>query len=228
MLNSSAQAVLQKEDVLTKIDDCAIDNDGMIAIYGTKHFLSEALEQKQIGQTAKITFWRNGEEKTAELTIQLNRPVFEYARLYDSPPQYVCFAGLTFIAASRNFLETWGNQWLKDIPHTLRYLFSNSQQLNKDPLFSEYVVLSEILPDEINAYADGFLNKPIESINDVPIRSLADVKKAFENKDAEFYILKFMNSQRSLPIEAKKAHQRNDFILKKYSVPTWAFAEKQI
>ncbi|MFA6426537.1 MAG: trypsin-like peptidase domain-containing protein [Phycisphaerae bacterium] len=228
MLNSSAEKVLQKEDVITKIDDYAIDNDGMIAIYGTKHFLSEAIEQKQIGEKSDITFWRNGEQKTAELTIQLNRPVFEYARLYDNPPGYICFAGLTFISASRNFLETWGNEWLMDIPHTLRYLFSNSQQLNKDPLLKEYVILSEILPDEINAYAGDFANKPIESINDVPIRSLDDLKKAFENKDVDFYILKFMNSDRPLPIEAKKAHQRNDSILKKYNVPAWAFTGEKI
>jgi hypothetical protein len=214
--------------VITKIDDYAIDNDGMIAIYGTKHFLSEAIEQKQIGEKSNITFWRAGEQKTAQLTIQLNRPVFEYARLYDNPPGYVCFAGLTFISASRNFLETWGDEWLLDIPHTLRYLFSNSQQLNKDPLLKEYVILSEILPDEINAYAGDFANKPIESINDVPIRSLDDLKKAFENQNSDFYMLKFMNSERPLPIETKKAHQRNDSILKKYNVPAWAFTGEKI
>jgi S1-C subfamily serine protease len=228
MLNSSAEKVLQKDDCITKIDDYDIDNDGMIMIYGIKHHMSEAIEQKQIGQKITLVYWRNGQKNTAELDIGLNRPVFDYTRLYDEQPRYVCFAGLTFIAASRNFLETWGRDWTKDIPHTLRYLFSDSRYLNEDPLRKEYVIFSEILPDEINAYADGFLNKPLESINDTPIRSLDDVKKAFENKDAEFYILKFMNSDRPLPIEAKKAHQQNEIILKKYNVPTWAFLEQQI
>jgi hypothetical protein len=228
MLNSSAETTLQKDDCITQIDNYDIDNDGMITIYGTKHHLSEAIEQKQIGQTVTLTYWRNGQKNTAELLIQLNRPVFEYARLYDDPPRYICFAGLTFISASRNFLETWGRDWLKDIPHTLRYLFSDSQQLNEDRLRKEYVILSEILPDEINAYADGFLNKPLESINDTPIRSLNDVKNAFENKEADFYILKFINSDRPLPIEAKKAYQQNEIILKKYNVPMWAFTEDKI
>ncbi|MCX5632948.1 MAG: trypsin-like peptidase domain-containing protein [Phycisphaerae bacterium] len=228
ILNSSAEKVLQKDDCITKIDDYDIDNDGMIAIYGTKHYMSEVIEQKQIGQKVILTYWRNGQKNTAELTIQLNRPIFEYARLYDNPPRYVCFAGLTFVSASRNFLETWGKDWLKEIPHTLRYLFSDSDKLNTDRNRKEYVVLSEILSDEINAYADGFINKPLENINGTPIMSLDDVKKAFENKDADFYILKFMNSDRPLPIEAKKAHQRNEFILKKYNVPAWAFMEGQI
>jgi S1-C subfamily serine protease len=228
MLNSSAETILQKDDCITRIDNYDIDNDGMIMIYGTKHHMSEAIEQKQIGQAVTLTYWRNGQKNTTELPIQLNRPVFEYARLYDDPPHYVCFAGLTFISASRNFLETWGRDWIKDIPHILRYLFSDSQQLNKDRLRKEYVILSEILPDEINAYGDSFLNKPLESINDTPVRSLDDVKKAFENKGADFYILKFMNSDSPLPIEAKKAHQRNEIILEKYNVPTWAFTEDKI
>jgi len=228
MLNSSAEKVLQKEDCITKIDDYDIDNDGMIMIYGTKHHMSEAIEQKQIGEKINLTYWRGGQKNTAELTIGLNRPVLDYSRLYDEQPRYVCFAGLTFISASRNFLETWGRDWMKDIPHTLRYLFSDSQKINKDPLRKEYVILSEILPDPTNAYADGFLNKPLESINNMPIRSLDDVKKAFENKDADFYILKFIDSHSPLPIEAKKAHQQNEIILKKYNVPTWAFLEQQI
>lgn len=227
-LNSSAEKVLQKDDCITKIDDYDIDNDGMIAIYGTKHYMSEVIEQKQIGQKVILTYWRNGQKNTAELTIQLNRPVFEYARLYDNPPRYVCFAGLTFVSASRNFLETWGKDWLKEIPHTLRYLFIDSDKLNTDRDRKEYVILSEILSDEINAYADSFVNKPLENINGTPIMSLDDVKKAFENKDTDFYILKFMNSDRPLLIEAKKAHQRNENILKKYNVPTWAFMEGQI
>ncbi|MGB8227352.1 MAG: trypsin-like peptidase domain-containing protein [Sedimentisphaerales bacterium] len=227
-LSSSAEKVLQKDDCITKIDDYDVDNDGMIAIYGTKHYMSEVIEQKQIGRKVMLTYWRSGQKNTAELIIQLNRPIFEYARLYDNPPRYVCFAGLTFVSASRNFLETWGRDWLKDIPHILRYLFSDSNKLNTDRSRKEYVVLSEILSDEINAYADSFMDKPLENINGTPIMSLDDVKKAFENKDTDFYILKFMNSDRPLPIEAKKAHQRNEIILKKYNVPSWAFMEGQI
>lgn len=226
MLNSSAEKVLQKDDCITKVDDYDVDNDGMITIYGEKHQMSEVIEQKQTGEKVSLTYWRDGKKNTAELVIGLNRPVFDYSRLYDKQPRYVCFAGLTFIAASRNFLETWGRNWTEDIPHTLRYLFSDSIQLNKDPLLKEYVVLSEILPNELNAYADGFMDKPLESINGTPIKSLDDVKKAFENKEADFYILKFMNSEKPLSIEAKKAHQQNEIILKKYNVPAWAFLEQ--
>jgi len=228
LLNSSAENVLQKNDCIIQIDNYNVDNDGMITIYGQKYHLSEIVETKQIGETADIVFWRDGQKQTAKLTVQLNRPVFEIARLYDNQPPYVCFAGLTFISASRNFLETWGREWLTDIPHTLRYLLSESQFLNTDRLRKEYVVLSEILPDQLNLYDNDFINTPLESINDQPIRSLADVRKAFENKECEFYIIKFMNSEIPLLLDAKQAHQQNDSILKKYNIPAWSFPEKQL
>jgi len=228
LMNSSAETILKDSDVLTQIDGYDIDNDGMVMIYGMKYHLSEVVEKKQIGENADIVFYRNGEKKTAELTVGLNRPVFEYARLYEAQPNYVCFAGLTFVPASRNFLETWGREWIKDMPHILKYLFSNSQQLNEDRLRKEYVILSEILSDEINNYAKAFLNRPIDTINGNPIRSVEDVKKAFDAKDVDFYILKFMGSKRILPIDAKKARAKNADILKKYNVPQSALVGSKI
>lgn len=228
LLNSSAEKVLQKNDCITQIDNYDIDNDGMITIYGQKFSLSEAVEAKQIGETVDLVFWRNGQRQTAQLKIQLNRPVFEFARLYDNQPPYVCFAGLTFVSASRNFLETWGREWLNSIPHILRYLLSDSQFLNEDPLRKEYVILSQILPAQINLYDSGFANKPLESINDQPVRSLDDVRKAFQNKDTQFYNLKFMSSEIPLLLDARQAHQQNDAILKKYNVPAWTLPEEQL
>jgi len=228
LLNSSAEKVLQRNDCLTQIDNYDIDNDGMIMIYGQKYHLSEQVETKQIGQTIELVFWRDGKKQTAQLAVQLNRPVFEVARLYDNPPPYVCFAGLTFVSANRNYLETWGREWLNNIPHILRYLLNNSPLLNTDPLRKEYVILSEILPDQINLYDTEFMSKPLESINDKPVRSLEDVRKAFENKDCEFYILKFMSSEKPLLLQARQAHQQNDAILKKYNVPSWTYPEEQL
>ena len=65
-------------------------------------------------------------------------------------------------------------------------------QLNTDKARKEYVVLSEIMPDEINAYAGGFKSQVIESINGTTIEELADVWKAFDKPPEGFYTIKFM------------------------------------
>jgi S1-C subfamily serine protease len=227
IMHSSVETILQRGDVLVQIDDYNIDNDGRVKIYGLNLDLSEVVETKQIGQTAEIAFYRDGQLTKATATVALNRPVFEFARQYDISPRYVCFAGLVFVPATRNYLETWGPEWIKDMPFYLRYLFHNSMQLNTDRERKEYVVLSEIMPDEINAYASAFKSQVAESINGAPVRGLEDVWKAFEKPSDDFYTIKFMGVERPLIIDAKAAGSRQSIILEKYDIPQQVRLEMQ-
>ncbi|MHC4396413.1 MAG: S1C family serine protease [Planctomycetota bacterium] len=228
MMHSSVESILQAGDVITRIDDYNVDNDGMVQIYGLTLQMSEVVETKQIGEKARLAFYRNGELMQKTATVALNRPIFEYTRQYDRPPRYVCFAGLTFVPATRNFLETWGRDWMTDMPFYLRYLFNHSLQLNTDRQRKEYVVLAEIMPDEVNSYSSGFKSLPVESINDTIIRSLDDVQKAFKEPSDDFYIIKFMGTNRTLPIDVKKAQLRHKPILDKYQIPSEIHLEEQL
>jgi hypothetical protein len=190
-----------------------------VEIYGLKLDMSEVVETKQIGQTVELAFYRDGKLTKATATVSLNRPVFEFARQYDIEPQYVCFAGLVFVPATRNYLESWGPEWIKDIPFFLRYLFRNSMQLNEDRARKEYVVLSEIMSDEINAYADRFKSHVIASINGAAIEGLEDMRKAFDKPPEGFYKIMFMGMDLPLILDAKKAHARQSEILMKYDIP---------
>lgn len=228
MMHSSVESVLQSGDVLAQVDDYNIDNDGMVRIYGLTLHLAEVIETKQIGETAQLTFYRQGKLMKATATVALNRPILEYARQYDHSAHYVCFAGLVFVPVTRNYLETWGSDWLTGMPHYLRYLFVHSMQLNTDRQRKKYVVLAEIMPDETNSYADDFKGEPVESINGIPIWSIDDVYKAFKQPVEDFYIIKFMGSNRILPIDAKKAQLRHQGILNKYHIPAETRLEKQL
>jgi len=226
MMHSSVESILQPGDVLTRIDDYNIDNDGMVQIYGLTLHLSEVIETKQIGQTVQLTFYRDGKLMKEAATVALNRPILKYARQYDRMPRYVCFAGLTFIPATRNYLETWGRDWLTNMPYYLRYLFNHSMQLNTARQRKEYVVLAEIMPDEINSYCADFRSQPVESINGTAIWCLDDIYKAFNQPVSDFYIIKFMGDNRSLLIDAKKAQIRQRPILNKYDIPVEARLEQ--
>ena len=228
MMHSSVESILKPGDVITKIDDYDIDNDGMIQIYGLTQQLVEVIETKQIGQKIDLTFYREGKLMQQSVKIRLNRPIFEYARQYDVQPQYVCFAGLVFTEATRNYLETWGRDWLTDMPHQLKYLFHNSAQLNTERQRKKYIVLSQILPDQINSYAVKYKAKPLQSINGLDIYDLSDVDKALKQPKENFHIIKFMNNDRILPIDAEQAAERNKAILEKYQVPAETHLEHQL
>ena len=203
VMHSSLESVLKPSDVMTRIDDYNIDNDGTVNVHGLRLSISEVVESKQIGETTVLTFYRQGKRMTATATIALNRPILERARQYDRPPPYVCFAGLVFVPATRNFLETWGRQWPRDIPFYLRYLFAHSMKLNEDRQRREYVVLSAIMPDEINSYADPFKSQVVDSISGVKIHGLDDVQKAFEADHGEVLRNNF-HGQQSHPADRRR------------------------
>jgi len=228
MMNSSVEDILQPGDVLTQIDEFNIDNDGMIKIYGLTLHMGEAVEIKQLGQKAELTFYRNGELKKATATVALNRPVLAYWRLYDIQPRYVVFGGLVFVPVSRNFLESWGPGWISGIPFYLRYLFSNCEQLNTERQRTEYVVLSEILPDEINSYSNAFKNKVVESVNGIDILQLSDLPGAFDKSDNGFCVIRFMGSPAALIFDNAKLRQQHPKILEKYQIPAQANLEDRL
>ncbi len=228
MMHSSVETILQPGDVLTGIDDYNIDNDGMVRMYGLTLHMGQVIETKQIGETARLTFYRNGKLIKEKATIALNRPVFERAYQYDHQGRYVCFAGLTFIPLTRNLLETWGPSWPVDIPYYLRYLFSNSEQLNTDRRRKEYVVLSEILPDHVNAYCMGFKNLMVEMVNGVEICGLDDLAKILAEDADGFYVIKFMGSERPLILDSKMARSRHQTILNNHKVPAQAQLEARL
>ncbi len=105
------------------------------------------------------------------------------------------------------------------MPFTLRYLFMHANHLIDDPKLKEFVVLSEILPDEVNAYVSGFKHQVVESINGVKINALSDLPAAFEKDVDGYWIVRFMNNDSPMILDAKAARQRNADILTRYAVP---------
>jgi len=224
LVNSTLEGVLKRGDVLSRIGSYDIDNDGMIKAYGLRVDMAEALEQKQLGEKINIVFYRKGRRHSAEVTVALNRPAFNYARQYDRPPRYVVYAGLTFTALTRNVLETWGERWIRTMPSRLRYLFAYATELNRDPSRKEYVILTEVLSDPVNLYATPYKDCILEKVNGVPIKSLSDIPRALQETKDGFCVLTFMDRPRPLVLDARMAARRRESILKTYGIP----AEKRL
>jgi hypothetical protein len=104
-------------------------------------------------------------------------------------------------------------------------------QLNTDRQRKEYIVLAQIMPDEVNSYAGDFRSQPVESINGIAIWGLDDVYKAFKPRRAgvgDFYTIKFLGNNQPLSIDAKKARLRHQLILDKYHIPAEARLEETL
>jgi len=120
---------------------------------------------------------------------------------------------------NRNFLSKWGSNWVTDIPFDLRYLFFESNQLNENPLRKEYVVISEILPDEVNAYLQSYKYRTVESVNGIVINRLEDIDAAVKTDEEGFWIVKFIGNEAPMVIDANKARSQQNAIMQKYEIP---------
>lgn len=219
VLGSTSAGKLQNGDIITKVDDFNIDNDGQVTIDGLSLDMTEILDRKQIGESVKIEYYRKGIKEITDVVIAQNEPILPWKRLYDQQPDYRVFSGMTFVPLNRNFLETWGRNWVTDLPFMLRYLFVDSNTLNKDPERKQYIVMSEILPDDVTAYSEGFKNQIVESVNSIDIKELSDLDEAFEKDLEGYWVIKFLGNPSPMVIDAAIARARNDMILQKYEVP---------
>jgi S1-C subfamily serine protease len=225
--NSTAQDIFKAGDVLTKIGDFDIDNDGMIKIYGLTLDWSEALEQKQIGETIEMAFYRDGKLQKASFKSAVNPQPLPWGLQFDKQPSYYVYAGITFTPLSRNYLQTFGAKWITDIPFPLRYLFFNSLQITSDPNVTEYVVVSEILPDEVNTYCNGFLSQVVDRINGVQVYSIKDVIRELQKTPAgDCHQITFWGGNTPMILDVAQVAQRQQAILKKYEVPSESYIEE--
>ena len=81
----------------------------------------------------------------------------------------------------------------------------------------EVIVLSNILPDPVNAYLADFRFQIVDQINNKKIRTLQNMVEAFAEKP-DYYVIQFVGSRRPAVLERSAVEQARNRILANYSV----------
>lgn len=89
----------------------------------------------------------------------------------------------------------------------------------------ELVVLSNILPDSVNAYAKDFVFSVVDEINGQKIRRISDVAAAIA-KTADYYVIKMVGTGRPLVLERKAVEESRSRILERYGVTSEYYLKK--
>jgi hypothetical protein len=89
----------------------------------------------------------------------------------------------------------------------------------------EIVVLSNILPDPVNAYAEEFRYSVVDEVNGHRIRNIEDIATAFDEQ-ADYYIIKFAGGGRPIVLERKAIEEARLRIRERYAVTTEKNLEK--
>jgi S1-C subfamily serine protease len=211
----SAGGLIQTGDIIVAMDGFPVSSDGFVNMLGSRVNMNEIVERKYVGDVVKLKVIRQGKAMDLEITLKRFLPYLIQANQYDQKPQYVVFAGLLFQPVDRNMMAAHGVNNLN-----VRYLFNfySQDEVYKDR--PQIVVLTDILPDEINTHFDLFRHQAVDEINGRKIRTLEDVHKALGNPQPEggFHVIRFLGEGRPMVIEASRVAAANQRVAEKYNV----------
>jgi hypothetical protein len=215
----SCAGKLQKGDVLLSIDDHPITSDGFVQLDGERVDMPEIVERKFKGDKVRLGILRNKQKETVDIDLKGAWPYLLQANRYDTPPRFVLFAGLVFQPLSKNFMDAYQVDDLR-----LRYYYNSfvSDEIYKE--HPEIIVLSNILPDPINAYLSNLRFEIVDSINDQKVRTLSDVANAFAQKP-DYYVIRFIGSSVPAVLERSAVERARSRILANYNVHTEQYLE---
>src|SRR6202008_507924 len=134
-----------------------------------------------------MTVIRNGQRR--ELNVKLFRISPEdYAiepYTIGEQPRFYILGGLIFQELTRQYLRSWGANWLKDAPQRLVYY--DRFQSDLFPEKRKVVILTQILPTKDTLGYEQLSNLVVTKLNGREIRSLDDFAEAAKTPIAGYH-----------------------------------------
>ena len=217
--DSPALGYLEINDVLLRVDQFGIDNDGTIEFRkGERTYLGFAVQQKQLNDMVSLEVLRAG--RRMQIEIPLTKPMHccrlvPYRR-YKTEPSFYIIGGLVFESLTMNYLYEYGSggNFYANAPTELLNLFYNGSQ-KKDR--KEIVMLAQVLPDDVNIGYHEFINGIITKVNGKKIVHLENLISAFEGWQGDYHVIEDIRGFK-IVLNRQAVEKSNKRILEKYKI----------
>lgn len=220
-LKPGVVSVVQAHDVILQIDGFDIDAQGNYRDPQYKKLSLENLSSrgKWAGMECKMKIWRAGKEM--DITYKL--PKAEYSdelvrnQTFDQDPEYVLAGGFVFVPLTNPYLRSWGSSWRQHSPFRLFYY--NMDKVHPDR--TQRVVLSQVLPDEVNIGYESMRNMVIDEVNGMKIKQLSDIVTALKSPVGGFDVFKFESGDpiQQAVLDAGQIDDANQKIMARFHIP---------
>ncbi|NQT92376.1 MAG: trypsin-like peptidase domain-containing protein [Lentisphaerae bacterium] len=214
----SAVGHILPRDVLLGIDGRPIARDGTIRMNGNSILFAELLERKQWGDNASFRVLRKGQIMDIEVPLTNPHDPFAFRHTYDRKPEYFILGGLVFSPLNRGYLRRIS----RSSDDNTRQLVYYSGYIKEDGLYEDkqqVVVLIRRLHHPVNTYAESFMNGIVDSVNEVPIGGLQDLKRAAAVPLEGYHVIRFAGMDDSLVLDANAAAESGVDIRERYEIP---------
>ena len=216
---SSADGHVRPGDVIVAVDGHRIASDGTVEFRPRERTSANYYTQlHQIGDTLRLSVLRKGKELT--IPIPLTQAIGANDLIprvrYDIRPTYFIYGGLLFVPLTQNYLMAWGDDWYETAPKSLVALYRDGRATFPN---EEIVVLSKVLPAEVNSGYHDYHDFRIVSVNGKKVKNLKDlVEKVDQGKHSPF--VEFQSAQGiQITLDRKKVKAAEKRIFEVYSVP---------
>jgi S1-C subfamily serine protease len=211
----SADGVLNEGDVLTGIDGYPVDDQGYINL-------------PKIGRVPEcylVTFYLIGEKISLDILrdgqpMKIQMPLKAISQLMpDRPderhPTYFVMAGFVFVPLTFNYYST--ANWDNFKPELQDLLFHGLRAKEQ----KQVVLISHVLPHEINKGYDKLTNMVVTQINGQPISEMKDVLAAFDHPVDGFDVIDVDDHDwfgSTIVVDADKTKQATDEIMDTFKI----------
>lgn len=214
---SPAKGILKAGDIVLELDRVAIQSDLKYSANGERFYFDHLIKSKHIGDKISIKFQRQSEVKTASITLQHNRDIYNTiaSHTYDKKPTYYIFGGGVFQPLSWSFIGGWesiGQRGIKGF-ELLSKLFEDKKNHHQ-----EVVILNQVFAAECNTGYHDFKNKIVTSVDNQKVKNLAHLIQLLEQSSSEFVEIAFSDNMRMV-LNRGECSQESGNILESYSVP---------
>ncbi|MGD8763886.1 MAG: serine protease [Desulfobacteraceae bacterium] len=215
---SPASGEIFPGDVLLKIDGHRVADDGTVEFRPRERTGCNYYTQKhQIGEKISMTVLRKGRVKTVSFALD---SAWGKSRLvprlqYDVRPIYFVYGGLVFCPLTLNYILSWGENWSEDAPFNLIYYYVHEQPTYKD---EEVVIITRILPSEINRGYENLVDERIVEVNGEDIRNLRHLISVIDETSADPFVVFTSETGEQIVLDRAAVQTQQALILKTYQI----------
>ena len=215
---SSADGIIQPEDVILSIDDSPIANDGTVEFRAKERTnLAYLVQKHQIGDDLNLKILRNGEIQSLSIKLSSSYEknwLIPYEQ-YETLPTYYIYGGLVFSPLSVNLFNIWGSNWFNNAPKELVALLANNIPTVEG---EQVIILLRVLPASVNDGYQSYAPWIVKKVNGKEILNMKELVQAIENDEGNLFVILENNSNQQIVLNREKVKQANSQILVTYKI----------
>ncbi len=217
---SCCDGVLQPGDVVLAVNGLPVDSSAMIELDGERVELEELAERSFKGDVVRFELLRDGQARQAEATLAPLTSTRITARAYDELPRYVIFGGLVFQPMQADVIMAHDVDAVNVLEDLENFTKRGGSQQKQD-----VVLLTKVLPDEVNARFEDFGRSIVTRVNGVEVQGLSHLHELLYGAPPEgqprpaYTVIELRDAPRPLVIDNAAIDAANARISTRYNIP---------